>query len=140
MPQPPATKRPADEFADYCLELLSPQGPVRAKRMFGGHGLYLDDVFVALIADERLYLKADDESRSAFEAAGCAPFTYDAKGKQMTMNYWSVPDEAMESPALFQPWARRALEAGLRSRTKLKGRSAGKTSRPASARSAAAKR
>lgn len=122
----------------YCLELLSPQGPVRAQRMFGGHGLYLDGVFVALIAGDRLYLKADEASRPAFEAAGCTPFTYAAKGHAMTMNYWTVPDEAMESPALFQPWARRALEAGLRS--PVKGRRTPTTSPTACATPATRKR
>ena len=58
-------------FVAHCLELLAPLGAVRAKRMFGGHGLYVDSLFIALIAGERLYLKSDDRSRSAFEHAGC---------------------------------------------------------------------
>lgn len=32
------------------------------------------------------------------------------------MGYWTVPAEAMESPALMQPWARHALAAALRAR------------------------
>ena len=50
--------------------------------MFGGHGLYVDDLFVALIAYERLYLKTDAQTRAAFEAAGCEPFVYDGEGKR----------------------------------------------------------
>ncbi|MBL4693369.1 MAG: TfoX/Sxy family protein, partial [Magnetovibrio sp.] len=30
------------EFQGYVVELLEPIGPVQAKRMFGGAGLYLD--------------------------------------------------------------------------------------------------
>jgi DNA transformation protein len=84
--------------------------------MFGGHGLYVDDVFVALIVGERLFLKADARTRQAFEAAGCEPFVYDGKGKAVTLGYWSAPPEAMESPGLMLPWARRALQAGLAAR------------------------
>lgn len=104
-----------NEFADFCLELLRPLGPTRARRMFGGHGIYVDDVFVALIAGEVLYLKTDDTTRPAFEAAGGVPFIYDPEGKK-SLNYWTVPAEAMESPALMHPWARRAMEAALRAR------------------------
>jgi len=103
-------------LVEHCLELLAPVGSVRARRMFGGHGLYCDDLFFALIAVDRLYLKVDAQTEPAFAAAGCEPFVYDAKGKSMRMNYWTVPADAMESPALMQPWARRALAAALRAR------------------------
>src|SRR5213595_2302738 len=86
-----------DEFAAYCVELLGSLGGARSRRMFGGHGIYVDDLFVAIIVGERLYLKADDESRGKFEAAGCEPVVYDAKGKRMSMSYYSAPDEAVEA-------------------------------------------
>lgn len=105
-----------DEFTAHCSELLSPLGPVRARRMFGGHGLYLDDLFVAIIAGEQLYLKTDAQSRPRFEAAGCTPFSYQREGKTATLGYYRPPEEALESPALMQPWARLALEAALRAR------------------------
>jgi DNA transformation protein len=34
----------------------------------------------------------------------------------MSMNYYSAPDDAMESPQLMAPWARLALEAALKAR------------------------
>lgn len=104
------------EFAAHCAELLSSLGPTRVKRMFGGHGFYVDEVFVALAISERLYLKADANTRARFEAAGCEPFVYDGAGKQVTTSYWSAPEDAMESPALMQAWARLAMEAALRAR------------------------
>ena len=109
------------QSSTHCLELLAPLGAVRARRMFGGHGLYVDDLFVALIADERLYLKVDAQTRAAFEAAGCEPFVYDGRGQAVTMGYWTAPDEAIESPALMLPWARLALEAALRARASTGG-------------------
>lgn len=59
---------------------------------------------------------ADETSRPVFENAGCERFVYQAKGKPMSMNYYSVPDEALESPQLMAPWARLALEAALSAR------------------------
>lgn len=107
---------PHDQFTTHCLELLAPLGALRVTRMFGGRGFYVDDLFFALILNERLYLKTDAASRPHFEAAGCAPFEYDAKGRRVSIGYFSAPDEAMESPAVMQPWARLALEAALRAR------------------------
>lgn len=104
------------EFVTHCLELLAPLGATRSRRMFGGHGLYVDDLFVALIAFERLYLKADLQTRPRFEAAGCEPFAYTAKDKSVTLGYYTAPDDAMESPAYMQPWGRLALEAALRAK------------------------
>ena len=105
-----------NQFVAHCLELLGSVGAARSRRMFGGHGLYVDDLFIGLIAFERLYLKADTLTRASFEAAGCQPFVYDGAGKSVTMAYFSAPEEAMESPPLMQPWARLALAAALRAR------------------------
>jgi DNA transformation protein and related proteins len=103
------------EFVTWCHELLAPLGPVRSRRMFGGHGLYVDEVFVALIAGERLYLKVDDSTRAQFEAAGSHPFSYTtARGERGVMSYYSMPDEGMDAPVQAQPWARLALASARR--------------------------
>jgi len=103
-------------FVAHVLELLSPCGRAEAKRMFGGHGVYLDGLFVAIIADDELYLKADQQSRGEFERAGCEPFVYHKHGKPMAMSFWRAPGEALDAPHLMQPWARLALAAALRAR------------------------
>jgi DNA transformation protein len=104
------------DLAAHAAELLAPLGPVRVARMFGGHGLYVDDLFIAIVADDRVYLKADALTLPAFDAAGCEPFTFDARGKTSVTSYRAVPAEAMDSPHAMQPWARRAIEAALRAR------------------------
>lgn len=108
------------EFAAYCCELLGTLGPCLPKRMFGGYGISTDGMTVAIIADlgegPLLWLKATPDELSAWEAAGCQRFTYPVQGVLKSMNYYSAPTEAMESPALMAPWARRALQAALRAR------------------------
>ena len=119
------------DFAAYAVELLGTVGRVAARRMFGGYGLYCDGVMFALIADDVLYLKADDASRPEFERAGSEPFVYDARGRRTTMAYWRAPDEAMESRELAAPWARTALAAALRARSaKRKPRTRVRSARP----------
>ncbi len=106
-----------DGFVDHCLELLAPLGRAHSRRMFGGHGLYLDDVFVAIISGEQLYLKTDAATRERFVAAGGQPFTYRRQGETVAaLGFHTVPPEAMESPAAMRPWARLALQAAVAAR------------------------
>ena len=113
------TKHP-NEFAQYCCELLSTAGPSVAKRMFGGYGISVDGLTIAILADlgqgEKLWLKASPETIGQFESAGCERFTYLAKGVPKSMGYYSAPDEAMESTSEMAPWARLALDAALAAR------------------------
>lgn len=101
------------DYVDYVLELLEPLGPVTAKAMFGGHGLYLHGITFALIADDTLYLRVDDINRGAFEALGLKPFKPWAD-KPNTMPYHPPPDDALEESEALCAWARGAHEAALR--------------------------
>lgn len=107
-------------FANYCCELLGSAGPCTARRMFGGFGISTGGLNIALVANlgggDTLWLKADEETRGLFEAAGCAPFVYEAKGKAVKVNYYSAPEDAMESPQLMAQWARLALDCALKAR------------------------
>ena len=102
------------EYLDYLHDLFSAFAPVTTRAMFGGHGVYRDGLILAIVIDEVLYLKVDDGTRADFEAEGCAPFLYEARGKRIPMSYWSVPEFALDSPQEFRPWAQRAWEAALR--------------------------
>jgi DNA transformation protein and related proteins len=110
-----------DEFRDYCVELLSSlrQSEIVAKKLFGGKGLSIDGKNFAIIAFDQLWLKVDDESRQAFEDAGCRIFTYTwTDGVERHLGYYTVPEEAMESAALMRPWAMLAWGAALRAAAK----------------------
>jgi DNA transformation protein and related proteins len=112
-----ATKRALDdEFHDYCLELLSSmrQGEIATKKMFGGVSFSIEGKTFAIIAFDQLWLKVDDVTRARFEAAKSKIFTYDAAGTIKSMNYYTVPDDAMESASLMRPWAMLGWEAALR--------------------------
>ncbi len=100
---------------EYLLELLEPFGEVSARRMFGGYGLYHDDVMFALVASDTLYLKTDDANRSQFEDRGLEPFRYQRKGDRVAvMSYYAAPAEALDDGEALCAWARNALDAALR--------------------------
>ena len=109
---------------ERSLGLLMPLGPVRARAMFGGWGIYLEEVMFALIAYDRLYLKVDAETVPRFAEAGAQPFTYEGKGKPIQMSYWTAPEGTMESAEALLPWAELALAAARRGRAKKKPKKA----------------
>ncbi len=98
----------------HLLELLETLAPLSARRMFGGWGVYAGGVMVALVADGELLLKTDAQSRPQFEQAGSRPFVFRARGRELAMSYWSVPEDALDSSHAMRPWARLALDAALR--------------------------
>lgn len=110
------------EFVNWILERLEPLGPLRSRAMFGGHGLWLEDpfageggkgLFFALVADGTLYVKADDENRADVEEEGLAPFR-PFPDKPGTMNYYPVPEDALEDSEALLAWANRGVAAALR--------------------------
>jgi DNA transformation protein and related proteins len=108
-------------FANYCCDLLASVGRCTPKRMFGGFGISTDGLTIAVIADlgdgDKLWLKGDGSTRSHYETAGCKMFTYTGKGVPRTMNYFSSPEDAMDSADAMRPWAALALDCSLRART-----------------------
>ena len=84
--------------------------------MFGGHGLYVDGVIVAIVIDDVVYFKTDAANRGEFTALSLEPFVYETKqGERIVMSYHRAPDEALESPAAMAEWLRSAVGAALRS-------------------------
>ena len=103
------------EFVEHVLETLRGFGPVVARSMFGGWGLYHQGLFFALIAEDALYLKTDDENVAEFKAARLVPFVYEMKGgESIVMHYYQAPEEALENPEVMAQWARSAFGAALR--------------------------
>jgi DNA transformation protein and related proteins len=102
------------EFLDFVLEQMSQLRGLRSRSMFGGFGIYQGDLFFALIADDRLYLKTDAINRPDFLARGLGPFVYGAKGKTASMQYYEVPPEVYEDLDSMRLWAEKGIAAAQR--------------------------
>jgi len=106
------------EFVSYTVDLMQSIGPVQAKRMFGGHGIFLDGLMFALIADGILYLKADKESENEFKQQDLEAFSYNKQGKVMKMSYYQAPEDALEDSEVMRDWANMAYAAAIRASAK----------------------
>jgi DNA transformation protein and related proteins len=105
-----------DPFVLHACELLSCVGPCVAKRMFGGWGISVEGMNIAIITGDTLYLKSNPQTEPQWQAAGGRAFEFATKVKTIKVNYHTPPDEALESPGLMVPWARLALEAAVAAR------------------------
>ena len=93
-----------NSFVTYITDLLSDYGTIMARAMFGGYGIYCNDIIFAIIVDNELYFKADKILAERFAKHGSTPFTYKAKGKKVSMSYWNIPIEIIEDEALLKNW------------------------------------
>jgi DNA transformation protein len=117
-------------LVEFLIDELAPLGHAHGRRMFSGHGLYLDGVIVGLVIDETLYLKVDAVNRPAFEAAGMEPFTYRNKGRRVALPYWQAPAEVVEEPEQLLSWVAAAAAASRRASAAGRKRKRGKRSSP----------
>ncbi len=107
-----------NEFVEHLNEVFRLFGPIYSRRMFGGYGIYHQELMIGLVADDTLYLKTDALSAPHFSEASCLPFEYTKNGVTMKMSYSSAPIEIFDDPEVAKTWAIRAHEAALRSRGK----------------------
>ena len=99
------------EFVKYVVgDLLGAMPNIRAKAMFGGHGIYQGETIFAIIVDDELYYKVGDLNRPDFESHGSEPFRYTVKGKKpVTMSYWKLPAEIMDDRPALEEWTEKAI-------------------------------
>jgi len=103
-------------FREFVLDQLGRVAPgIRARSMFGGVGIYADDLFFALIDDDSLFLKVDDDNRGDFEAAGMGPFMPFGDGGEV-MQYYELPADVLEEPDRLKPWVEKSIEVARRAR------------------------
>ena len=102
-------------FVEHLLELLAPMDGVTVKRMFGGHGIFRHGLMFGLVADSVLYLRVDAENKPDFEARELGLFTYEGKGKPMSMSYHQAPEETLDNSDDMLEWAESAYAAAVRS-------------------------
>lgn len=104
----------SEGYVNYLLDGLRPMGPVQARRMFGGHGLFMHGLMFAIIVDDQLYLKVDDQTRPEFDELGLERFSYMKKDKLCHMNYYQAPESCLDDPDELIQWSAAAYHVAQR--------------------------
>ena len=110
----------AHRFDDLFAEF----GPIKLRRFFGGEGIVADDVMIGMVFDDIIYFHTNAQTRAAFLAEGCKPFTFlkRSKNEMIATHWYALPDRLYDDPEELAQWARVALDAMRNSPTEKKKR------------------
>jgi DNA transformation protein len=103
----------SNEYLEYVLEQLGGLGGITANRMFGGSGLYQNDIFFALVFSDTLYFKVNDDSRADYESRGMRRFQPYEDKPYLSFTYYEVPADVLEDRDELAVWARKSVQAAL---------------------------
>jgi DNA transformation protein and related proteins len=105
----------SETYADFLREQLAPLGRLSLRRMFGKTGVFCDGVMFAMVTDNTLYFRVDDQNRETFKEAEAFPrLNYAKQGSTIDLSFWRVPERLFDEPEELVSWARAALAAAHR--------------------------
>ena len=103
--------RAAEATARWAEEELAALGPVSARKMFGGFGIFLDGVMFAIVdPDGDLFYRTDERTGPSYVAGGSA--------QHPRMPYWSVPNDVLADPDVLPAWGKEAFRLARQAKTK----------------------
>src|SRR3954451_17691379 len=123
----------SDSFAEFLREQLAPLGRVTMRRMFGKTGVFCDGMMFAMVTENTLYFRVDDQNRLTFkEAEAFPPLNYAKGGHTIDLSFWRAPERLFDEPDELVAWARAALAAARRVAAKRERTAPGRRSKPRS--------
>ena len=108
----------SESYKAFVLEQLARALPeVRSRSMFGGVGVYSGTFFFALMDNDTLFFKVDDETRGDFQAMGMGPWRPFGDGGE-SMQYYEVSAELIEDQDTLRTWGTRAVAVARRAKAR----------------------
>jgi DNA transformation protein and related proteins len=105
----------SESFAEFLREQLAPLGRITVRRMFGKTGVFCDGVMFAIVTENTLYVRVDEQNRVTFKEAESFPsLNYAKRGATIDLSFWRVPERLFDEPDELVMWARAALAAAHR--------------------------
>ena len=79
--------------------------------MFGGIGLYSEDTFFAVIDNDTIFFKVNDQTVARYKAMKMSPFN-PMPEKGPMLGYYQVPAAVLEDAGVLMEWAAEAIGVG----------------------------
>ena len=103
-----------ESFKDFVLDQLQDLNGVEARPMFGGHGLYKDEIFFGIVHKGKLFFKVDESTVGEYRRRKMKPFR--PNPRQTLKSYYQVPVEILEDNEQLSYWAMKAIRCQQRKR------------------------
>lgn len=97
-----------DSFKDFVLDQLQELSELQCRSMFGGYGLYQNEIFFGIIFKGRLYFKTDTKSVVPYRKLAMKPFR--PNRRQTLKSYYEVPVDIIEDRDRLAAWAKEAVQ------------------------------
>lgn len=105
----------SDSFVALLREQLAALGTITTRRMFGKTGVFCGGLMFAMVRDNALYFRVDDDNREILkEAESFPPLNYAKKGEAIDLSFWRAPERLFDEPDELVVWAQAALAAARR--------------------------
>ena len=106
----------SSEFSEYVLDLLEASGGISKSRMFGGYAIRKFGMTIALIFQDEIYFKVNESNIDDYKALNSRPFTYEKKGKMITMSNWLLPIEILEDEERLMEFVEKSYQVALKAK------------------------
>lgn len=100
----------SSHFLLHAVDSMACVVPVSYRRIFNGYGIYHQQVQFAIVINDHLYFRADDDSRGLYIAKHMQAFLPSAIESGVS-NFFQVPEEVLSHPEELRYWMRIAVEA-----------------------------
>ncbi len=92
------------------MKLFEPLGTIKSRSMFGGFGLFADETMFALVVNNQLHIRADQQTSADFDKQGLKPYVYKKRGFPVVTKYYAISNELWESSVHLLEVAKQSLE------------------------------
>ena len=106
----------SSSYTGYILDQLAESGSIVSRRMFGGLGIYVDEVFCAIVSSSnRFYLRVGSKNIDDFKEEVMTQFS--GRGGA-GMPYYEVPEHVLEDSVVLSEWVSKGREEAIRAKKK----------------------
>lgn len=100
-------------FLVHTIERMNTVVPVSYRRIFHGYGVYHRGVQFAVLLNDQVYFRADDDSRHLYDEQGLPQFAARSSGS-LRSDFYQIPPSFINNTDLLQYWMRVAIDAAAR--------------------------
>lgn len=101
-------------FLVHTIERFSKLQPVTYRRIFNGYGVYHQGAQFAILLNDQIYFRADEESWCFYEEHAFTPFASHLMD-DLPCNFYRVPAESLSDLDSLEYWMLIAIESTRRS-------------------------
>ncbi|UGA55985.1 TfoX/Sxy family DNA transformation protein [Vibrio sp. VB16] len=93
------------------LKLFELFGKIKSRSMFGGFGIFVDDVMFALVVNDSLHIRCCESLEKQFKQANYQPYVYKKRGFPVVTKYFALPNSHWDDSDQILKIAELALKA-----------------------------